>query len=400
MVDQVKDISELSDEEFEKEFAKHRHEGAFDAKDPAQSVSEGSKASEPVEEAVDDAGETGGADPAESTPESTESGEVTTSEESSEGDGNDEPDEGTSGARTAPHQGADTSDQKPESESKPPKAPGTETEQLAQLLSPLKAAKRTIEVGSVEKARQLMQMGVDYSRKMADLKPYQRMMTSLERANLLDEDKLNFLIDLHNKQPEAIKKLLKDSDIDPLDLDLEDSGNYRPNDYMVPESELAVDQVLDTIRPSPKFNDVVTTVQAWDTASKRQLMDNPNVLQHLTAHMEAGIYDMIMDRLESDRIFNKHVGLSDLDAYKAVGDAMYEEGAFNKVPNAQATSTSSNTDQGHSQDSQGSRDAVNARKRAASPPKGTAGKVQKKTPDFSKMSDKEIEEYDWRSALT
>jgi hypothetical protein len=127
-------------------------------------------------------------------------------------------------------------------------------------------------------------------------------------------------------------------------------------------------------------------------------MDNPQVLQHLTAHMEAGIYDMIMSRLESDRIFGKHVGLSDLDAYKAVGDAMYEEGAF--APNAQATSATGNTDQGHSQDSQGSRESVKARKRAASPPKGTASKVRKGQPDFSQMTDEEIEKYDWRSALT
>lgn len=127
-------------------------------------------------------------------------------------------------------------------------------------------------------------------------------------------------------------------------------------------------------------------------------MDNPAVLRFLTAHMEAGIYDMIMDRLESDRIFGKHVGLSDLEAYKAVGDAMYDEGAFAKA-NPTAPSAAGTTDQGPSQDSKGSREAVKARKRAASPPKGTASAVKKKVPDFSKMSDDEIENYDWRSSL-
>jgi hypothetical protein len=397
MSEAAKDIAGLSDEEFLNEYA--RLQASQTSNDSEPGVPDESQTSSTSEEVAEDVEETGGADLADEATDDEEAGEVSASEESEDVDGNDEPSSDTSGARTAPHQGAGTDETEPEDESDSSGESGAEAE-LAQLLAPLKAAKRTIEIGSVEKARQLMQMGVDYSRKMADMKPYQRMMTSLERAGLLEEDKLNFLIDLANKQPKAIQKLLKDSDIDPLDLDLEDSGAYQPNDHMVSEGELAVDQVLDSIRPSPKFDEVVDTVSAWDTASKRALMDNPQVLQHLTAHMETGIYDMIMSRLESDRIFGKHVGLSDLDAYKAVGDAMHEEGAFAKAPAAQATSAAGNTDQGHSQDSQGSSESVKARKRAASPPKGTASKARKQQPDFSKMTDEEIENYDWRSALT
>jgi len=402
MTEAAKDISELTDEEFLKEFEKQRDidtsPAANETEDSTPGVPDESQASDSSDEATEQTEVTDGAGSEDTDGESLEVGEATSSEESDEGGGNDKPDDGTSSARIDPHQGSDTSDKKSESQSKSTKAPVAEAEQLKQLLSPLKAAKRTIQVESVDKARQLMQMGVDYSRKMEDLKPYQRMMKSLERADLLDEGKLNFLIDLSRKNPEAIKKLLKDSDIDPLDLDLEDSAAYRPNDHMVPEGELAVDEVLDSIRPSPKFNDVVNTVQKWDTASKRALMDNPQIFQHLTTHMEAGIYELILDRLESDRIFGKHVGLSDLEAYKTVGDAMFEEGAFS--PNARSTSATGNTDQGHSQDSQGSEESVKARKRAASPPKGTASKGTKKQPDFSKMSDDEIEKYDWRSTLT
>lgn len=400
MTDAKRDIAELSDEEFLEEFERHRSEDPAANEDSDPGVPAESQASDSTEEATGEADVTDGADTDDLEVEDVEEGEAATSEESEEEGGNEKPDKGTPGRRADPHQGSETDDTEPESKGESTTPSVTEAEQLAQLLAPLKAAKRTIHIDSVDKARQLMQMGVDYSRKMGDLKPYQRMMTSLERAGLLDEEKLNHLIDLHNKRPEAIQKLLKDSDIDPLDLSLEDSNDYRPNDHMVPESELAVDQVLDAIRPSPKFDDVVSTVQSWDTASKRLLMDNPYVLQYLTTHMEAGIYDMIMDRLESDKIFGKHVGLSDLEAYKAVGDAMHSEGAFNQAPNQDGTSAAGNTDQGHSQDSKGSRESVNARKRAASPPKGTASKARKEQPNFLQMSDEEIENYDWRSALT
>lgn len=398
MTEAVKEIGAMSDDEFLEEFEKQRHAAPEPSNDSDPGVPDESQASGAEEGEGTESEETGGAVSEEPTQDSDSAGEVDVSDEGEEVGGNDEPPPDTDGARADPHQGSDTSEVESGEQEEPTDTSGAEAE-LAQLLAPLKAAKRTIEIGSVDKARQLMQMGVDYSRKMQDLKPYQRMMTSLERANLLDEEKLNFLIDLHNKRPEAIEKLLKDSEIDPLDLNLEDGAAYQPNDHMVPEGELAVDDVLDSIRPSPKFDTVVDTVSAWDTASKRALMDNPQVLQHLTAHMEAGIYDMILDRLESDRIFGKHVGLSDLDAYKAVGDAMHEEGAF--APNAQATSAAGGTDQGHSQDSKGS-DApdIKARKRAASPPKGSAGKVRKAAPDFSKMSDEDIENFDWRNALT
>lgn len=403
-----KDFNDLSDDEFLKAFEEQQAAekaalAAGEDSEPGVPADE-SQASATEAEADDNSEEPGGADSEEPSGEVEDGGEADSSEEAVDGEGNDEPGDDNQGVRADPHQGDATSDSDPEPESDSTQDDGSEAGQLAQLMAPLKAAKRTINIDSVEKARQLMQMGVDYSRKMADLKPAQRMMTSLERAGLLDEEKLNHLIDLHNKRPEAIKKLLQDSEIDPMDLDLEDSAAYRPNDHMVPEAEMAVDDVLDSIRGSERFNDVIETVQAWDTASKRALMDNPQVLQHLTAHMETGIYEMVLDRLASDRIFGKHVGLSDLDAYKAVGDAMYEEGAFEQAaPNAQATSAAGSTDQGSSQDSKGSGASErNAKRRAASPPKGGAGKVQPKVVDTSKMNDEEfmkyMESYDWKAA--
>jgi hypothetical protein len=396
-----KNLAELSDEEFLDEFAGMQAElasSANEASDPG--VQEEAQSTDSDADTEQSAEETGGADSEEPAEEVSADGVDSASEQVDEEDGNEEPSVDTAGERADPHQGEATDDSKSTDASESPEVPDAQAE-LAKVLAPLKAAKRTINLESVDQARQLMQMGVDYSRKMEQMKPYQRVLKTLERADLVDESKINFLIDLANKQPEAIKKLLKDSDIDPLDLDLEDSNDYRPNDHLIPESEMAIEEVLDTVRESPAFNKTVDVITGWDTASKRLLMDNPQVIRHLNDHMEAGIYDMIMDRLASDRIFGKHSGLSDLEAYKAVGDALHAEGAFN-APNPQATSTAGNTNQGHSQDSQGSNDSsLKNRKRAASPPKGTASSVKgKKQPDFSKMTDEEIENYDWRSQLT
>jgi len=395
-----RDIAGLSDEEFLNEFAKHEAELASAPKTEASQPGVQSEAQPSGEgEAGSDPVDTGGADTGKPDPDKPDTGEGTSSDEGLDDEGNDEPSPDIGGARSDPHQGSPSSKTDSGEESDSPPALDAKAE-LAQLMAPLKAAKRTITIENVDQARQLMQMGVDYSRKMQDMKPYQKVLKSLERADLLDEGKLNFLIDLANKRPEAIKKLLKDSEIDPIDLSPEEGDTYTPNDHMIGDGELALDAVLDDLRPSPQFDKVVDIVTAWDTASKRTLMDNPDVIRHIAAHVESGIYDLIVTRLERDRIFGKHTGLSDLDAYKAVGDAMHTEGAFAKA-NPAASLSSGKTNQESGQDSQGSDESGRkARKKAAGSPRGSAGEVQKKGPDFSKMTDEQIEKFDWRSALT
>jgi hypothetical protein len=86
--------------------------------------------------------------------------------------------------------------------------------------------------------------------------------------------------------------------------------------------------------------------------------------------------------------------MSDLEAYKAVGDAMLENGEIIE-PNSSASSASGNTTQGGSHPN-GSDASIKARKRAASPTKGSAS-AGKKMPDFSKMSDEQIEKFDINS---
>jgi hypothetical protein len=400
MSDQQEALFEtLDDEEFLKEFERIEAQKASNSKASESGVQNEAQSLGDDGNEGEEAGETGGADDSDLAGNDSYAGEDSSVEESGDKDGNDDLPKGTGGVRNDPHQGSSTNDTDPDGEEDSTELYDAEAT-VNQLMAPLKAAKRTINIDSVDKARQLMQMGVDYSRKMADIKPYQRMIKSLERADLLDENKLNFVIDLMAKKPEAIQKLLQDSEVDPLDLDLEEGSTYRPNDNMVPENELAFDAVLDEIRPSPHFEVLITTVQSWDKASKQTLLDNPDVLRHLTAHMETGIYDMIVNRIEEEKIFGKHTGLSDLDVYKAVGDAMHAEGAFNTAPNQAAPSASGESNQGSSQDSQGSNDSKRkAKRRAASTPKGTPPKTSTKLPDFSRMTDEEVENFDWSSTF-
>lgn len=272
--------------------------------------------------------------------------------------------------------------------------------ELGKVLAPFKAAKRTITINTIDEARRLMQMGVDYSRKMEAMKPYSRVLKTLEQNNLLDIEKVNFMIDLDKKNPEAIRKFLKDSKIDPMELNLEDDSDYKPTDHMVSDEELAVSSVLDTLRGSEYFDRTVDVItKQWDTASRNLLMDDPSVIRILHDHIGAGIYDKIADRLASERIFGKHVGLSDLVAYKAVGDAMQSEGVFG-TPTQKVTPPTGDDHQ-EQQDLNGSKKDDDSeaeklrksRKKAASSTTGNAA-AKKKAPNFAKFSDAEIEKFD------
>ena len=267
--------------------------------------------------------------------------------------------------------------------------------EFAKVMAPFKAAKREIKIDNVDDARRLMQMGVDYAQKMQAMKPYRRVLKTLEKNDLVDVDKVNYLIDLSKKNPEAIKKLLKDSEIDPMDLNIEDDNNYLPNDYMLGDNEIALDDVIDEIRNTPAFDQTVNVItKQWDTASRKLLLDNPAIIRTINDHVGEGLFEQIADRMQTERTFGRLSGLSDLEAYKMVGDAMQENGLFKFKSNG--SSSTGNTTQGYSQDSgSSSAEAENLRnrKRAASPTKGTAS-TGKKVPNFLTMSDEDIEKFD------
>ena len=174
-----------------------------------------------------------------------------------------------------------------------------------------------------------MQMGANYNKKMAALKPNLKLMKLLENNGLLSEEKLSFLIDLEKKNPEAISKLVKDSGIDPLDLDTEKASGYNPQTYTVDDRELALDAVLDEIQDTPSYSQTIDVVSnKWDKASKQIVANQPQLLKVINTHIESGVYDLISKEIESERLFGRLSGISDLEAYRQVGDSIQARGGF------------------------------------------------------------------------
>lgn len=258
-----------------------------------------------------------------------------------------------------------------------------------QLTKPFKANGKEIQVDNVDDAIQLMQMGANYNKKMSQLKPNLKLLKMLENNSLLDESKLSYLIDLDKKNPDAIKKLVKDANIDAFDLSDEEGGEeYRPGNYGVNDAEMALDEVLTELRDTDTYQKTIDVAsKQWDEGSRSIIAQNPEVLKVINEHMGNGIYDMVSAEVEKQKMLGRLTGLSDIEAYRQVGDQMNEQGRFGTAnqtqPTAQTTTPKASKPN----------PTVTKRKKAAASTKSTgkASSQQNIPNDIASLSDEEFE---------
>lgn len=201
------------------------------------------------------------------------------------------------------------------------------------LMAPFKANGKVITPRSPEEAISLMQMGANYTRKMQELKPYRKVMLMLQNNGLMDEEKLSFLIDLDKKNPEAIKKLLKDSGTDPLDFNPDEEINYQGGNYRVTDTEADFATEIDDLKSTQEGQATLGVISStWDAASKDALYHNRGLLQTIHEQRENGIYDTIANEVNRLQMLGQiSVGTPFIQAYNHVGNLLAQQGAFNQV---------------------------------------------------------------------
>lgn len=199
---------------------------------------------------------------------------------------------------------------------------------LTRILQPFKANGKEIQVQNVDEALTLMQMGANFTKKMQALQPNLKMLKTLEKNGLLDEAKLNYLIDLDRKDPKAISKLVQESEFDTLEVD--EDVEYTPTDHQVSPQAMHLEEVLESIESTPTYEKCIDLVgNQWDEGSRQLLTQEPKYIAELNEQMSLGIFDKISAEVERAKVFGGLSGLSDFEAYKAVGSKMYAEGLLN-----------------------------------------------------------------------
>ena len=200
------------------------------------------------------------------------------------------------------------------------------------LMAPFKANGKMITLNSPEELIQLAQMGANYTRKMQDIQPHRKVLQMLENNGLLDEGKLSFLIDLDKKNPEAIKKLIKDTGMDPLDIDTSVEPDYKEGNHRISDEDVAFTTVLEDIKSSPNGIETIQVINQWDHASKDLLWKSPELMSVIHSQRDNGIYDRItteIDRRKTLGIIPASVPF--INAYKVVGDELNSQGKFNDL---------------------------------------------------------------------
>jgi hypothetical protein len=199
--------------------------------------------------------------------------------------------------------------------------------------APFKADGKEVQIRTPEEAVRLMQMGVNYSRRMAEMKPLREMDAMLTQHGLNDPNKLNELIDLSKGSKEAIQKYLKKHDIDPLDLDVSKADAHTTPNYRSDPKDVAFQDAIDTTLAADGGKELLVDVNKdWDDESKEALRDNPSIFGKLLEQKETGVYEQINAELLHQRTMGYLAGVPFIQAYEQVGNAMQKAGVFDAKP--------------------------------------------------------------------
>lgn len=257
------------------------------------------------------------------------------------------------------------------------------------IFSPFKANGKEMQVDTVDDVLSLMKMGANYQKKMNQLAPNLKVVKMLERNGLLDTDKLNTLIDVSKNDPAAIAKLIKDSGIDPLDIDTDAEVKYTPTDYKVSDKEYKLDAALDSIKDSETFDKTINVMSTqWDEESKKIISDNPEVIGIIDEHMQNGVYDTVSALVSKERTLGRLTDVPEIVAYQQAAQYLASTGVLNNG-NQQSVQKPPVSDVLSKTKAQADSAAVKQKRKAAASTK-TSSKPTTTTPDYLKMTDEEF----------
>ena len=208
-----------------------------------------------------------------------------------------------------------------------------------QVFKPFKANGKEITPKSVEDIISLMQMGANYTKKMQLMAPMKKVVQSLDNAKI-DEQELNFLIDVSKGDKEAIKQLLIKHKIDPLEIDLDGDNTYSPKNNIASDEDVEFNDTLMDIHDSlPRIQEILNNT--WDDNSKKAILKDPRLMRALHEEVQMGRFDEVQKRLEAEKTFGRYKGVSDVDAYIDLVSKMEQERMKTKTQPETPTRTES-----------------------------------------------------------
>ena len=203
-----------------------------------------------------------------------------------------------------------------------------------------------------DKIIQAQQMAYGFSDKMASFKQYRPYMASLkERGMLEDPSKFNFVMDLLDGDPEALKKHLQTLKVDPLDLDMENVAYLGAKNHLTSREELVLEDALEQAKQYGAEDKLRTALaKEWDAESFNEFLTVPEVRRDLLEHMATGAYDLVQDRIAEMKTLDVSGTFSSMkatDQYRQAVQSLTADAQRmnNSGSNGQTTSTKEATAQ-------------------------------------------------------
>ena len=194
-----------------------------------------------------------------------------------------------------------------------------------------------------EKFIKALQMATDYALKTAALKPALKRVKMLEEVS--DED-LAEMLDFRKRNPEVIKKALKEANIDPVELDM-DKVNYVPQVQMISDSEYDFRETVDELSKDAKFNDTRQLIlSGLDAKSKELALTDTRVLKALHQEVVSGRIEQIQAKALELRTFGSvDSSITDLELYATIANQMDQNSStiMQSNPSAVSAQVVSNT---------------------------------------------------------
>ncbi len=186
-----------------------------------------------------------------------------------------------------------------------------------------------------KKIIQAQQMAYNYSEKMAGFKKYRPYMGPLkDRGMLEDSGKFDLAMSLIDGDKEALKQHIKNLNIDPIELDMDDI-KYVAEPKSTSRDVIAIEDALEVAKSYGVEDRVYNTVMKdWDDESYREFVTNPSVQKDLAQQMEDGTYDIVMAKVKQNSILDGDSGLAMVNQYRKAVDELVRE---QKTKNARAT---------------------------------------------------------------
>jgi hypothetical protein len=244
---------------------------------------------------------------------------------------------------------------------------------------------------------------MDYTKKLQTIQPWRKTIDALEQAKLKHED-INLMIDVFKGDKDAIASVLKRTGVETLDIDTEQE-NYVVKDYGRNDNELAVSDVIDTIKGDAEYTTTHRVLtKDWDEKSWTALSSDPSKIKQLHVDVKSGMFDKLQPFAEKYRVYDEGKQ-SDLDYYMMAAKDYYAEQHKNENLAQQqkveerAKATAAQTQLTNAKQQQKKRDAAKqdaSRRKAAAPSGRAAGRGT--VTDYLTASEEDFE--DWYERLS